>query len=76
MVEILQCQEKMQVIGDDAFIWLQKNQNSLANFNVIFLDPPFLQDYYNKILKILSQSVNHHCLLYVECSKQHRHFHR
>ena len=49
--------------------WL--NENDLSNFDLIFLDPPFNQNYEKKVLDILdkNKSLKSSCKIYIEFSK-------
>ena len=49
--------------------WL--SENDLSNFDLIFLDPPFNQNYEKKVLDILdkNKSLKSSCKIYIEFSK-------
>ena len=54
-----------QVWQADALAWLEK-QESLEQFNVIFLDPPFGQDLLAPAVELIADKINAGCLVYVE----------
>ncbi len=54
-----------QVWQSDALLWLGQ-QESLAQFDVIFLDPPFGQDLLAPAVDLIAQKVKPGCLIYVE----------
>lgn len=65
----LQCQCRIQVIRDDALLWLERYADKLSEFSIIFVDPPFFF-HYQSILDLLSVSVDKSCLVYIECDKK------
>lgn len=54
-----------QVWQADALAWLEK-QESLEQFDVIFLDPPFGQDLLAPAVELIADKINAGCLVYVE----------
>jgi 16S rRNA (guanine966-N2)-methyltransferase len=54
-----------QVWQSDALVWLSQ-QDSLEQFDVIFLDPPFGQNLLSSAVEALALKVKQGCLVYVE----------
>ena len=57
------------ILFKDSLIWIKKNDLSI--FNLIFLDPPFNEDFEGKTLQILSnnKSLRPSCKIYLEHNK-------
>jgi 16S rRNA (guanine966-N2)-methyltransferase len=70
----LDCDNRMQIIKGSALTWLEKNSSSLAGFDIVFLDPPFADNYYAKVLDILANFLSEKCVVYIEYSRQDKHF--
>lgn len=54
-----------QVFQADAIAWLEQ-QESLEQFDVIFLDPPFNQELLTPAVELIATKVRPGCLVYVE----------
>lgn len=54
-----------QVWQSDALVWLEQ-QESLEQFDVIFLDPPFGQELLSPAVELIANKVKVDCLIYVE----------
>ena len=65
----LDLKKQSKVLFKNGFSWL--NENDLSNFDLIFLDPPFNQNYEKKVLDILdkNKSLKSSCKIYIEFSK-------
>ena len=65
----LDLKEKTKVYFKDAKTWIKNND--LSGFDLIFLDPPFEENYELKILNLLIQDKNlkSSCKIYLEYSK-------
>jgi 16S rRNA (guanine966-N2)-methyltransferase len=57
--------DNAQVWQADALAWLGK-QESLDQYSVIFLDPPFGQDLLAPAVELIADKINAGCLVYVE----------
>ena len=65
----LDLEKKSKVLFKNGLSWI--NENDLSNFDLIFLDPPFNQNYEKKVLDILdkNKSLKSSCKIYIEFSK-------
>lgn len=54
-----------QVWQSDALVWLSQ-QDSLEQFDVIFLDPPFGKDLLSPAVEAMAEKIKSGCLVYVE----------
>ena len=57
------------ILFKDGLAWIK--ENNLSDFDLIFLDPPFNENYEKKVLDILKkkQNLKSSCKIYVEFSK-------
>ncbi len=52
----------------NAFNYLEKD---LKKYDLIFIDPPFKENYYAKLLKLIStQQLKQNCIIYIESNKK------
>ena len=65
----LNLNDKSMVLFKDGLAWIK--ENNLSDFDLIFLDPPFNENYEKKVLDILKkkQNLKSSCKIYVEFSK-------
>tara|TARA_B100000927_G_C16439710_1_gene459231 strand:+ start:32 stop:589 length:558 start_codon:yes stop_codon:yes gene_type:complete len=65
----LELESKSAVLFKDAMSWISKSD--LSRFNLIFADPPFNNDFENKVLKVLAnnKTLSPACKIYLEHSK-------
>ena len=68
-LESLELKKLSKIYFKDAYIWIKNN--SLSEYDFIFLDPPFDKDYELKILNLLIQQekIKSSCKIYLEYSK-------
>ena len=61
--------DKSMILFKDGLAWIK--ENNLSDFDLIFLDPPFNENYEKKVLDILKkkQNLKSSCKIYVEFSK-------
>ena len=65
----LNINDKSMILFKDGLAWIK--ENNLSDFDLIFLDPPFNENYEKKVLDILKkkQNLKSSCKIYVEFSK-------
>ena len=68
-VHELNMNDKSMILFKDGLAWIK--ENNLSDFDLIFLDPPFNENYEKKVLDILKkkQNLKSSCKIYVEFSK-------
>ena len=65
----LNLNDKSMILFKDGLAWIK--ENNLSDFDLIFLDPPFNENYEKKVLDILKkkQNLKSSCKIYIEFSK-------
>ena len=68
-IDELKINDKSMILFKDGLAWIK--ENNLSDFDLIFLDPPFNENYEKKVFDILKkkQNLKSSCKIYVEFSK-------